>query len=70
MQTLYERLSDKKKTLLLEEMNKHPHITGRLMTALKEKENIYDLTLDEADDLNMILNLSFNINPIYRCFEP
>ena len=69
MQTLYERLSDKKKTLLLEEMNKHPHITARLMTALKEKENIYDLTLDEADDLNMILNLSFNINPIYRCFE-
>jgi hypothetical protein len=70
MQTLYERLSDKKKTLLLEEMNKHPHITSRLMSALKEKENIYDLTLDEADDLNMILNLSFNINPIYRCFEP
>lgn len=69
MQTLYERLSDKKKTLLLEEMQKHPHITARLMAALKEKENIYDLTLDEADDLNMILNLSFNINPIYRCFE-
>ena len=69
MQTLYDRLSDKKKTLLLEEMQKHPHITARLMTALKEKENIYDLTLDEADDLNMILNLSFNINPIYRCFE-
>jgi hypothetical protein len=69
MQTLYERLSDKKKTLLLEEMNKHPHITARLMAALQEKENIYDLTLDEADDLNMILNLSFNINPIYRCFE-
>jgi len=54
---------------LLEEMQKHPHITARLMAALKEKENIYDLTLDEADDLNMILNLSFNINPIYRCFE-
>lgn len=69
MQTLYERLSDKKKTLLLEEMQKHPHITTRLMAALQEKENIYDLTLDEADDLNMILNLSFNINPIYRCFE-
>jgi hypothetical protein len=69
MKTLYDRLSDKKKALLLEEMKKHPHITGRLMTALKEKKNIYDLTLDEADDLNMIFNLSFNINPIYRCFE-
>ena len=70
MKTLYDRLSDKKKALLQEELAHTPIITARLMTALKEKENIYDLTLDEADDLNMILNLSFNINPIYRCFEP
>lgn len=70
MKTLYDRLSDKKKALLQEELAKHPNITTKLVNALKEKENIYDLTLDEADDLNMILNLSFNINPIYRCFEP
>jgi hypothetical protein len=70
MRTLYDRLSNKKKALLQEELEKHPNITTRLVNALKEKENIYDLTLDEADDLNMILNLSFNINPIYRCFEP
>lgn len=69
MKTLYDRLPDDYKTKLDFEKKNYPYLVDTLKEVLSTKHYIPELTVGEASDLTIMLNLQKNFDSLYLLFR-